>query len=179
MLQIFILRVNLLLVFSHVRCIPHQNSQWLFWASVCIQVAPALSILSWNNWRPFPKHHCHYFPTKLFKQPLFAFTIAVLFIFSFKNVLHTLWKHLLFSPLPVAKFSTFLKWCKSKRKGLKGGSNVGLLISIHVKQQSAKTGLSGESICAMSLALPKLLADSNSSAAASGLAALMSPDASL
>lgn len=142
---------------------------------VCIQVAPALS---WNNWKPFPKHHCH-FLTKLFKQPLFAFTIAVLFIFSFKNVLHTLWKHLLFSPLPVAKFSTFLKWCKSKRKGLKGGSNVGLLISIHVKQQSAKTGLSGESICAMSLALPKLLADSNSSAAASGLAALMSPDASL
>ena len=34
MLQIFILRVNLLLVFLHVRCIPHQNSPWLFWASV-------------------------------------------------------------------------------------------------------------------------------------------------
>ena len=29
-----ILRVSLLLVFLHVRCIPHQNSQRLFWASV-------------------------------------------------------------------------------------------------------------------------------------------------
>ena len=68
---------------------------------------------------------------------------------------------------------------QEQRKGLKCGSNIGLLFSIHVKQQSTTTGLSGESICAMSLALPKLLADSNSSAAASGLAALMSPDASL
>ena len=25
-------------VFLHARCIPHQNSQWLFWASVCVSV---------------------------------------------------------------------------------------------------------------------------------------------
>ena len=34
----FILRVNLLLVFWHIRCIPHQNSQRLFWASVWVSL---------------------------------------------------------------------------------------------------------------------------------------------
>ena len=31
----YFLRSGIIGVFLHVRCIPHQNSQWLFWASVC------------------------------------------------------------------------------------------------------------------------------------------------
>ena len=62
-----------------------------------------------------------------------------------------------------------LKGLKGRKglEGLKGGSNLGLLI--HLKQQRQVWS-------AMNLALPKLLADSNSSA--SGFAAI-SPDASL
>ena len=48
------------------------------------------------------------------------FTIAVLFIFSFKNVLHTLWKHLLFSPLPVAKIFNISQVMQEQKEGSQG-----------------------------------------------------------
>ena len=39
-------------VFLHVRCIPHQNSQWLFWASVCV----------WPIWRDVKLLTCDFSP---------------------------------------------------------------------------------------------------------------------
>ena len=67
-----------LLMFLHVRCISHQNSQWLFWASVCVCVKcrftmlyPYLSVLRrktrWDDGRCpdcRPKFHIQFFDSR-------------------------------------------------------------------------------------------------------------------
>ena len=73
-IYIFILRVNLLLVFLRVRCIPHQNSQRLFWASVCV----------WTIWKDvklllpiLPGHSsCFFWHGKRVKLPWFLVALS-------------------------------------------------------------------------------------------------------
>ena len=137
-----------------------------FLSSVCIQVIPAPS---WNNWHPFPNiidtafwlncsSNCF-----LHLQPQSS-------SFSASRMFCTL-------SGSISRFCRFLSqncqhFSKDARAKKWGGRVSWACWRIHVKQRSTTTGLSGESICAMSLALPKLLADSNSSASGG---ALLSP----